>query len=97
MYRNTLYTTGNFPEITMYIQVIFGYYKRLSTDVWKRALNNPAHNKKSPPKDSQLIIRINRVDRDRFVDACAEIDTSAAREIRRFIRAFIDQESDRAS
>jgi hypothetical protein len=27
--------------------------------------------------------------RDRFVDACQELDTSAAREVRRFIKRFL--------
>jgi len=49
--------------------------------------------KRSPAKDSQLIIRINRVERDRFIDTCVEIDTTAAREIRRFIRDFVKKES----
>jgi len=56
--------------------------------------NQKKKSRKNPPKDSQLIIRINRVERDRFIDVCAEIDTSAAREIRRFIREFIAQESE---
>ena len=47
--------------------------------------------KKAKPKDSQLVIRINRAERDRFVDACMEMDTSAAREIRRFIRDFVKE------
>lgn len=42
-------------------------------------------------KDSQLIIRINGVDRDQFVSQCSEMDTSAAREIRKFIRSFMDE------
>jgi len=44
--------------------------------------------KKQDRKDSQLIIRINKADRDAFVDLCEKLDTSAAREIRRFIREF---------
>jgi len=44
---------------------------------------------KKKQKDSQLIIRINREERDEFVDLCEAIDTSAAREIRRFIRSFV--------
>jgi len=44
-------------------------------------------------KNSQLVIRINADERDQFIDLCADLDTSAAREIRRFIRDFIqDQE-----
>ncbi len=40
-------------------------------------------------KDSQLLIRVNGEERDRFVQICEQIDTSAAREIRRFMRDFI--------
>lgn len=40
-------------------------------------------------KDSQLLIRVNSEDRDRFLEICEEQDTSAAREIRRFMRDFI--------
>ena len=45
--------------------------------------------KKLNKKDSQLIIRINGDERDRFVSLCEELDTSAAREIRRFIKGFL--------
>jgi len=44
--------------------------------------------KKQDRKDSQLIIRISKADRDAFLDLCETLDTSAAREIRRFIREF---------
>lgn len=47
--------------------------------------------KKAKKKNSQLLIRINDEERDEFVALCDELDTSAAREIRRFIRGFIDQ------
>ena len=45
--------------------------------------------KKKSKKDSQLIIRINGEERDEFINLCDELDTSAAREIRRFIREFV--------
>ena len=45
--------------------------------------------KKNGKKDSQLIIRINGEERDHFVALCDTLDTSAAREIRRFIREFL--------
>ncbi|MBD1400857.1 hypothetical protein [Pelovirga terrestris] len=45
--------------------------------------------KKGGKKDSQLLIRINATERDQFVALCEELDTSAAREIRRFIRRFV--------
>ncbi len=40
-------------------------------------------------KNSQLVVRINDEQRDRFVSLCEELDTSAAREVRRFIRQFL--------
>ena len=40
-------------------------------------------------KDSQLLIRVNGEDRDKFLEVCESLDTSAAREIRRFMRDFI--------
>ncbi|MEM6538082.1 MAG: hypothetical protein AAF742_09065 [Pseudomonadota bacterium] len=49
---------------------------------------------KKKPKDSQFVIRINAAERDDFVDLCDRLDTSAAREIRRFIRAFTAHHND---
>jgi len=40
-------------------------------------------------KDSQLVLRLNKDLRDRFVDACQDLDTSAAREVRRYIKRFL--------
>lgn len=45
--------------------------------------------KKGKSKDSQLVIRINALERDQFVELCDEMDTSAARELRQFIRKFV--------
>lgn len=45
--------------------------------------------KSAKKKNSQLVIRINDVERDEFVSLCEDLDTSAAREIRRFIRSFL--------
>ncbi len=45
--------------------------------------------RRKAPKDAQLLIRIAGQERDAFVRLCEELDTSAAREVRRFIRAFI--------
>lgn len=42
-------------------------------------------------KNSQLIIRINGQERDAFVSLCDELGTSAAKEIRRFIRGFVQE------
>lgn len=47
--------------------------------------------KKQHAKDSQLVIRIRGEERDAFVQLCDELDTSAAREIRHFIRAFLEK------
>ncbi|MCW9053892.1 MAG: hypothetical protein OQJ91_16495 [Motiliproteus sp.] len=44
-------------------------------------------------KNSQLVIRINNEERDEFVSLCEDLDTSAAREIRRFIRGFVKEHS----
>jgi hypothetical protein len=44
-------------------------------------------------KDSQLIIRISGAERDSFIELCESLDSSAAREIRRFIRKFIADQS----
>ena len=44
---------------------------------------------KKNKKDSQLVIRLNRELRDRFVDLCEELDTSAARELRGFMKDFV--------
>tara|TARA_R110001583_G_scaffold11285_1_gene51298 strand:+ start:13592 stop:13771 length:180 start_codon:yes stop_codon:yes gene_type:complete len=57
-------------------------------------VSNPkTEKKKAKKKNSQLIIRINEEDRTEFVALCDELDTSAAREIRRFIRAFMAENS----
>lgn len=45
-------------------------------------------------KDSQLVLRINGDERDTFVRLCEGLDTSAAREIRRFIRGFVAQHAE---
>lgn len=44
---------------------------------------------KKDRKDSQLIIRIKGTDRDDFVALCEALNTSAAREIRAFIKEFV--------
>ncbi|MEL6476240.1 MAG: hypothetical protein AAFR17_02860 [Pseudomonadota bacterium] len=54
-----------------------------------------AKKSKKTGKDSQLVIRINKSERDRFVSLCDDLDTSAAREIRRFIRGFLDEHGDK--
>ncbi len=52
---------------------------------------NTKRKKESNKKDSQLIIRINGEQRDTFVSLCEDLDTSAAREVRRFIKQFVSE------
>ncbi len=66
----------------MYIHLIANNDTKIGTDT----LPNVKKSKKQKKKDSQLVIRIGGKDRDVFVSLCDELDTSAAREIRRFIR-----------
>lgn len=47
--------------------------------------------KKKNQKDSQLVMRLPKAERDAFVGLCKDLDTSAAREIRRFIRQFLKE------
>lgn len=47
--------------------------------------------KKSNKKDSQLVLRLDKAQRDAFVSLCNDMDTSAAREIRAFIRHFLKE------
>jgi hypothetical protein len=49
---------------------------------------------KKKAKNSQLVVRINDQERDAFVSLCEELDTSAAREVRRFIHSFILEHGD---
>ncbi|WP_278923057.1 MULTISPECIES: hypothetical protein [Pseudophaeobacter] len=56
-----------------------------------------AEKTKKVRKDAQLIIRISKEERDAFVDLCDGLDTSAAREIRRFIRGFLREHDNTTS
>lgn len=40
-------------------------------------------------KESQLVIRLDKELRDQFVAACKDVDTSASREIRRFMKHYL--------
>lgn len=51
--------------------------------------------KKDGKKNSQLVLRLDKEERDAFVDLCKELDTSAAREIRAFIRKFMKEHRNR--
>jgi len=46
-------------------------------------------------KDSQLLIRISSSEREQFLQLCEQLDTTAAREIRQFIRGFIKKHKPR--
>lgn len=50
--------------------------------------------RKSSKKDAQLLIRISSTERDEFIALCDELDSSAAREIRKFIRRFVADNTD---
>lgn len=52
--------------------------------------------KKKQLKESQLVLRITASERDQFVALCDTLDTSAAREIRRFIRSFLKEHQDQS-
>ena len=52
---------------------------------------NKKTSKKSYKKNSQLVLRLDKEERDAFVERCKELDTSAAREIRGFIRKFLKE------
>ena len=45
--------------------------------------------KEKKKKNAQFVLRLNKDLRDRFVEACDDLDTSAAREVRCFIKKFL--------
>jgi hypothetical protein len=49
----------------------------------------PKNKHKKKAKDAQLVLRLNRDLRDEFVRVCKELDTTAAREVRRYIKRFL--------
>lgn len=50
--------------------------------------------KQKKKKDGQLLIRINSDERDAFIELCDQLDSSAAREIRLFIRDFLKKHAE---
>jgi len=54
----------------------------------KNQKKNKTRAKSKNKKEAQLVIRLDTKTRDQFVSACQDIDTSASREIRRFIKRF---------
>jgi hypothetical protein len=57
----------------------------------KAVAKNKSDTKKKKRKSSQLVIRIEASERDAFVSLCDDLDTSAAREIRRFMREWVEK------
>ena len=50
---------------------------------------NKDKNRKKKKKDAQLVLRLESSMRDEFIEACEDLDTSAAREVRLFIKGFL--------
>jgi MoaA/NifB/PqqE/SkfB family radical SAM enzyme len=62
-------------------------------NIFKKHINNMIKKQRAKlgKKNSQLVIRINGEERDEFVSLCEDLDSSAARELRKFIRRFVDE------
>ena len=45
--------------------------------------------KEKTNKDAQLVLRLDKDLRNRFIEACQDLDTTAAREVRRFVKQFL--------
>jgi len=60
----------------------------------KQNVTKKSEKKSGKKKDSQLILRLDKAERDAFVELCKAMDTSAAREIRRFIRGYLQEHGD---
>ena len=58
--------------------------------------NKKPKTRKKSKKDTQMVIRINSDDRDAFISLCDELDTSASREVRRFVKQFVATNGDSA-
>jgi hypothetical protein len=56
-------------------------------------MSNQKADGKDKKKSSQLVIRLDKTERDVFVKLCERMHTSAAREIRRFMREFVSANS----
>ena len=80
-------------DIQNYKRILIAYQVYIHPPRYIRLHNVTSKKRKklSGKKDSQLVIRINGRERDEFVSLCDELDTSAAREIRKFIRRFLTE------
>ena len=52
-------------------------------------MNDNSPKSEKSKKEAQLVIRLDKDLRDQFVDACQHLDTSASRELRRFMKKFL--------
>ncbi|MBU2944528.1 hypothetical protein Q4525_04270 [Shimia thalassica] len=97
--RQQIHFVIPFPEYIVYVcasNVYFLYIQLMhiaTSYEWCRGRMTKSDKKKSSKKDSQLVLRLDKAERDAFVDLCKDLDTSAAREIRRFIRNFMKENS----
>lgn len=48
---------------------------------------------KKTKKDSTLLIKIARSEKDQFIEMCEQLDTSASREVRHMIRKWMKENS----
>ncbi len=82
------------PDIyNLYAMYIHCIAKRFKVQTGKRRVAKK-DGKGSTKKNSQLVLRLDKDERDAFVELCKELDTSAAREIRRFIRGFMKENAE---
>ncbi|MEC7120148.1 MAG: hypothetical protein VXW65_09640 [Pseudomonadota bacterium] len=54
-------------------------------------MNDATIKKAKLKKEAQLVIRLDHELRDEFLEACQHLDTTASRELRRFMKRFITQ------
>ena len=43
------------------------------------------------PKNDQLLVKVNKEDKKKFIALCASEDTTASREIRKFIEKYLQE------
>lgn len=80
-----------------YRQALYNVYTRAIPNAkgrWDKTRVSKKESKPSSKKNSQLVLRLDKEERDAFVELCKEMDTSAAREIRRFIREFMKENAE---
>ena len=72
-----------------HIQCIYIWFERYLE--MTKQMAEQSKKTKTNKKDGQLLIRINSAERDEFLQLCESLDTSAARELRKFIRSFVQK------